>query len=326
MSLLYPGKSIFFHRLPYSIKCAKKERNRKGWRNCQKGVKDCFQKCRSFDPGLLLPAVLRDGYNTSMDLICKNRKGHFVLLFSLTALAVCLFCLKTASAEGSGFSVDFGDISSGIIRVTAEKPIRLRVEKDGEDYRYDLQAGSLPVSIPLQMGEGSYTLIVYSHSEGGYERSAYYEADVHFDTPYAPFLQKNLYVDWETGGVCEKLTAAACDDCITDAQKLKVVYRTVCEAMEYDRVQAANETVFRVSYPDETLLKGKGVCWDSAVLLCTMLRSAGIPAKLVIGHYEPAGQNHAWVKALSEGKWYTADAVLGYLGTEPEGYTAERIY
>ena len=47
--------------------------------------------------------------------------------------------------------------------------------------------------------------------------------------------------------------------------------------------------------PDETLETGKGICFDYAALMVTMLRSQRIPARLEIGY---AGTvYHAWISA-----------------------------
>ena len=50
---------------------------------------------------------------------------------------------------------------------------------------------------------------------------------------------------------------------------------------------------------DSTLKSGKGICFDYAALMTGMLRSQGVPCKLVVGYAGTA--YHAWISV------YTAD-------------------
>ena len=49
-----------------------------------------------------------------------------------------------------------------------------------------------------------------------------------------------------------------------------------------------------LSDPDSTMSTGKGICFDYAVLAAAMLRSQGIPTKMVFGYVAPNGIYHAW--------------------------------
>lgn len=47
----------------------------------------------------------------------------------------------------------------------------------------------------------------------------------------------------------------------------------------------------------------KGICWDYASLMASMLRSQGVPVKVVVG-YTSRGEYHAWINVWSEeGGW-----------------------
>ena len=39
---------------------------------------------------------------------------------------------------------------------------------------------------------------------------------------------------------------------------------------------------------------GKGICFDYAALAASMLRSQGIPTKMIFGYVAPQGLYHAW--------------------------------
>ena len=46
--------------------------------------------------------------------------------------------------------------------------------------------------------------------------------------------------------------------------------------------------------PDETMQTGKGICFDYAALAASMLRSQGIPTRMVFGYVAPDQLYHAW--------------------------------
>ena len=60
--------------------------------------------------------------------------------------------------------------------------------------------------------------------------------------------------------------------------------------------------------PDETMKTGKGICFDYAALAAAMLRSQGIPTKLIFGYVSPDDLYHAWnMFYTDETGWVTAE-------------------
>ena len=182
------------------------------------------------------------------------------------------------------------------------------------------------MTVPLQMGEGVYTVTAYAQTGTGQQKRLECSFEAVFSTPYAPFLTQSVYVDWEENGACARFAEAACEGCGSELEKARALCRAVERRIRYDYALAESGTGYRIADPEEVLARGSGVCWDYAVLLCALMRASGIPAQLAVGHYEPAGTSHAWVRAYAGGGWVTVDAALGYFGNRPSGYTAERIY
>jgi transglutaminase-like putative cysteine protease len=55
----------------------------------------------------------------------------------------------------------------------------------------------------------------------------------------------------------------------------------------------------------------KGICYDYAAVLASLLREAGIPAKLVMGYRSDMQAYHAWNQVMVGGQWITVDATVG---------------
>ena len=71
--------------------------------------------------------------------------------------------------------------------------------------------------------------------------------------------------------------------------------------------------LFRSYLPniDDTMASGKGICFDYASLMAAMLRSQGIPTKLVVGYSGAA--YHAWISVyLKETGW--VDKIIQFDG------------
>ncbi len=74
----------------------------------------------------------------------------------------------------------------------------------------------------------------------------------------------------------------------------------------------AKEPVVSIPDPGDVLRSGKGDCNEHAVLLASMLRALGIPARVAVGLVYSEGRffYHAWVEAYV-GQWLSSDPVFG---------------
>ena len=62
-----------------------------------------------------------------------------------------------------------------------------------------------------------------------------------------------------------------------------------------------------VPNPDDTLATGTGVCFDYASLGAAMLRSVGLPTKIITGYVTPGDLYHAWIMVYIDGSWHTGE-------------------
>lgn len=159
-------------------------------------------------------------------------------------------------------------------------------------------SGSYEV-LPLTQGSGSYEVAVLeSVTPGHYAMILSDTFDVQLTDEFAPFLRPNQYVNYRSDSEAVKCAAKLGKDGDTVLDTVFGIYHYVTENISYDTYLA--QTVQKGYLPDvdTTLRTGKGICFDYSALMSAMLRSQGIPTKLVIGH--AGGTYHAWIDVYSE--------------------------
>ena len=108
--------------------------------------------------------------------------------------------------------------------------------------------------------------------------------DVTLTDEFAPFLRPNQYVDYASApnsvAKAKELTAKSS----TTLQKVEAVYSFVVKNLTYDKEKAANVQSGYLPVLDTVLSQKTGICFDYAALMAGMLRSQGVPCKLVVGY------------------------------------------
>ena len=131
--------------------------------------------------------------------------------------------------------------------------------------------------------------------------------DVTLESEFAPFLRPSCWCDYDQNSQCvvkaQELTAS----CATQVEALAAVFDYVTQNIEYD-VDKADQLNGKSGYlpnPDRTLREGQGICSDYASLMAAMLRSLGIPTKVIVGRVMPDDFVHAWNLVYVDGSWRT---------------------
>ena len=115
---------------------------------------------------------------------------------------------------------------------------------------------------------------------------------------FAPFLRPNQYVDY---GVAPNTVAKArelTENLTEPLKKVQAVYDFVVNNITYDYQLAQTVQSGYLPVLDTVLASKSGICFDYASLMTGMLRSQGIPCKLVVGYAGTA--YHAWISVWSE--------------------------
>lgn len=208
----------------------------------------------------------------------------------------------TAAKENSKAVIDYSNTKDGYVMVkyTASTAKRLKAQVKGPTttYTYNIDAGTWE-TFPLSDGNGSYQVIVYENTSGSKYAtvlSASFTASM--TDEFAPFLRPNQYVDYEnapkTVAKAKELTAGMTDP----LQKVQAVYDYVVKNLTYDKQLAATVQSGYLPVLDSVLASRKGICFDYASLMTGMLRSQGVPCKLVVGYAGSA--YHAWISVWSD--------------------------
>lgn len=176
---------------------------------------------------------------------------------------------------------------------SSDKVILQITQPDGSRYPYPIGT-STPEVISLVSGNGGYKLDVLEHTQNNaYVTDISTTIDVDITDEFSPFLYPNQYADYTPDSECVSLAKTLSEHSDTDLSFVKNVYDYVVADIAYDKELAKNIGTNYIPEPDATLASKKGICFDYASLMTSMLRSQNIPAKLEVGYAGTA--YHAWI-------------------------------
>lgn len=222
----------------------------------------------------------------------------------------------TEVATGKNCEIDYSNASDGyfMARWTGDN-IRIKVQATGPSgttYTYDLKGNDYD-AFPFSDGNGSYLLRVMRNTTGTkYAVAVKTTIDVQLDDPFAPFLGSNQYVNFADAPSACDLAADLCSGVDGELNKVAAVYDWVVDNVSYDYGLAKSVQSGYLPDLDNTVSNGTGICFDYASLMAGMLRSQGVPCKLVIGYAGKA--YHAWISVYVEGQGWV-DGVIFFDGT-----------
>lgn len=206
------------------------------------------------------------------------------------------------------------------------KRLKLRVTQGEHSVMYDLGNKNEFEVLPLQFGNGKYRLNLYKQVSGSrYSEEGAVSFNVEMTDVNLPFLYPNQYINYTPENQAVLKAEELCAGLETGREKYKVITEYVTHAFVYDFVRAVTTRGDGVPDVDYCFNKGMGICLDLASTSVCMLRTQGVPAKLVIGNAN--GQYHAWVQATVDGeeKIFDPTAILQNMA-QPVEYAAERWY
>ncbi|HWP79203.1 MAG TPA: transglutaminase-like domain-containing protein [Candidatus Acidoferrum sp.] len=259
----------------------------------------------------------------------------------------------TVVHQGGGAVIDASNTADGyvMIKYTLGGTPKLKVlvtGPSGVQYTYNLSVSGNYETFPLSDGNGSYKVGVYKNVTGTkYSALLSRQMTVALADEFAPFLRPNQYVNYtqdsKTLAKAKELTEGKTE--LLD--KVDAVYTYIINNFSYDKEKAKTVQSGYLPDLDAVLEAGKGICFDYSAVMTAMLRSQGIPTKLVVGYAGKA--YHSWINVYSkdtgwvEGIIYfdgstwklmdptfassgkSSEAIMDYIGNG-SNYTAKYLY
>ena len=220
----------------------------------------------------------------------------------------------------NGAVIDYSDIDMGMVHVRAPGAIstrtRLMIQNQNENKTYEITNDAW-TSVPLTCGSGEYKIILAEQVENTKYRvlvSLIIMADIQ-DISQA-YISQNAYLRWSDD--IDNFAAELCGNLGSNQDKINAIYDYVVAHMSYDydfaaQVDAGNIKSY-IPSPDRALMEQTGVCVDYAALMAAMLRSQGVPCKLVTGY--AGNEYHAWVSVYDNNSWTRYDPTFESTGNK----------
>lgn len=247
--------------------------------------------CWQAEAGAGTGRAVRPG-GTAAAKTAGKKTGHY----KAPKFADAVFHAEYAHGNGNVL-LDLSGSSQGYAAIAAWSPARLKFQviKGDSTYTYDIMSDGTPSVFPLQSGDGIYTFRVMENvADSEYAQLYAAEAEVVLEDGFQPFLRPSAYVDYSKDSACVKKAAKLAKKAENDLGVVSAVYQYICDTVTYDHAKAANVQSGYLPDPDETMETGTGICFDYASLAAAMLRSQGIPTKVIFGYVSPDGLYHAW--------------------------------
>lgn len=238
---------------------------------------------------------------------------------------------EEAAQAGEGLLFDSSHSAEGYVgvKITENESLKFQVESGDQKYNYDVAPGETAF-FPMNLGSGSYTFRLLKNA--GDNRFAVIwktQENVALENEFVPYRMPCQLVNYSEDSQCVELARELAAGCATQSQVVSAIYDYLVRHISYDDDRAQNVTADYLPNPDRTLSEKKGICYDYASLAAAMMRSVGIPCKLIMG-YVDGSLYHAWnsfyldsqgwvtveIKA-NAGVWQRVDITMAASGEKP---------
>lgn len=253
-----------------------------------------------------------------------------VIIAAATGLKLPEATGKTVRKDGK-ITVDCSNMSEGYIMVKGKKSskrLKIQIATAGAKLNYDLNSNGEYEVFPLQFGSGKYQVSLFENVSGKkYSKEGSVKLSVKMENELSCFLYPNQYVNYDENTACVKYAGELCKGMTDQADIFAAVTNYVKGGtFVYDYIKSVTVKPGQLPQIDECWETRMGICQDLSAMTCAMLRSQGIPARLMIGTVG-ANTYHAWVVAVVNGdeRFFDPTAELN-ASSKTETYTTERYY
>jgi len=227
---------------------------------------------------------------------------------------------ESANEVNGNVTLNAADTNKGIIRLMykGDNPyVRVHITiPDGTVYEYAIvyydtfSFTNEFVTFPLTGGDGEYDISVFEvvdRTKGTYTKIFFSKFDVAvepkldengevlYKAELVPFLPPNTYVNFSAESKAIQKAVTLIRPTNDEMDVINDIYDFVINNIKYDTSKVEGLSWPYIPDIDVTLETGKGICFDYASLMASMLRSQGIPTKLVFGYVGSDAVYHAWI-------------------------------
>ena len=233
--------------------------------------------------------------------------------------------VTTSLSENGILSLDIDTSNTGRLKV--------KITKDDQVLYYDVDS-DYHLNIPLQLGDGDYTVKVFRQVTGNEYESVYslgfsYQSD----NPNDVFLASSDIVNFDSSSALDGLTQQVVGGATDDREIVTLIADYVIDEFSYDTQKITTLSTNYIPNIDGVLADKSGICYDFAAVTAAMLREAGIPTKLVMGYRTDSDLYHAWNEVWIDGEWMVVDTTWDNVMNNrqlsfqnPELYLAEKVF
>ena len=226
-----------------------------------------------------------------------------LLLSTLSAGAMQMATLNTQHIDSGILSVQYS--------VPQNKVTKIMLENGGERKFYNLPADRSEESFALNLGDGQYKVSILEHISGNQYRPVSTETlRVSLKDPTVIYLSSVQEIRWHNEMTAIQKAAELTEGLTTDDEKTVAIYEYVVSNISYDYDKFATISSSYLPDIDDTFVSGQGICYDYSSLFAAMMRSVGVPARMVKGYAPGVSEYHAWNEVLIDGEWKTLDTTM----------------
>jgi len=233
----------------------------------------------------------------------------------LSILMVLMILFGSSIQSYASTQILQADTDIGLVRVQLDDvdsaKMLLLVEKDDVRYSYPLTDTDIN-QFPLQLGNGNYLVRVMQNTSGNsYKELSRINVSLELENNNNVFLASIQDIEFDDTSLPIIKAKSLTKGLKSDIDKVKAIYNYVNQNIKYDYTKAKNVNSGYFPNIESTYITNTGICYDYASIVAAMLRSVGIPTKLIKGYSVPTKDiYHAWNEVYVDGEWKIIDTTV----------------
>lgn len=188
------------------------------------------------------------------------------------------------------------------------KKMKVSIKKDCSNAYFDFKGNGTFESFPLQYGSGQYTVGLFLNDNGTkYTSVKTWTIQVNIGNANSVYLNSNQIVNFAGAPNAVSKAKSLVSGMTSDEDKIKAIYKFVVYNINYNSNKVDSVSSGYIPNIDSTYGSQSGICYDFSAIFAGMLRSVGVPTKLVMGTSSNVSGYHAWNEVYINGKWNIID-------------------